>query len=51
MLFAEVIDMESIYRDAYPDIFATCDYNPEDLKADIAIMRIEDEPNVEISEQ
>lgn len=47
----EVKNMDSVYRDAFPDVFATCDYNPEDLKIDISAMRLEDEPNVDTNEQ
>lgn len=36
--------MDSVLR----DVFATCDYCDEDVQTDIAIMRLEDEPNVEI---
>lgn len=39
--------MDSIYRDAYPDVFSTCDFDPEDLKVDISMLRLEDEPDVE----
>lgn len=42
--------MDSIYRDAMPDVFATVEFDPEDLKIDVSMFRIEDEPNVEISE-
>ena len=43
--------MDSVYRDAYPDVFATCDYDYEDLRVDVAMQRLEDEPNVEVPEQ
>lgn len=39
--------MESIYRDAYPDIFATFEDNYESLKADVAMQRLEDKENVD----
>lgn len=39
--------MESIYRDAYPDIFATFEDDYESLKADVAMQRLEDEDNVD----
>lgn len=39
--------MESIYRDAYPDVFATCDYNYENFKAEIAMRGLEDEAKVQ----
>lgn len=34
--------MESIYRDAYPDIFATFEDDYESLKADVAMQRLDD---------
>jgi len=44
--------MESIYRDAYPDVFATFEDDYESVKADIKMQRLddtdkEDAPNVE----
>ena len=34
--------MESIYRDAYPDVFATFEDDYESVKADVKIQRLED---------
>lgn len=54
--------MEAIYRDAYPDVFATfgCDepskYKPKDSESDsdlygimldVSLIRLEDDPNVD----
>jgi len=34
--------MESIYRDAYPDVFATFEDDYESLKSDVKMQRLED---------
>ena len=34
--------MESIYRDAYPDVFATFEDDYESLKTDVKMQRLED---------
>ena len=34
--------MESIYRDAYPDVFATFEDDYESVKADVKMQRLED---------
>ena len=39
--------MDSIYRDAYPDIFATFEDDFEDVQVDISIIRLDDSNNVE----
>lgn len=41
-----VIPMDSIYRDALPDVFATCDFDPESLKIPLPEID-EDEDDVE----
>jgi len=39
--------MDSIYRDAMPDVFATVDFDPESLKIPLPMVD-EDEDDVEI---
>lgn len=42
--------MESIYRDAYPDIFATFENDYESLKTDVKMQRLEDSDKEDASD-
>ena len=43
--------MDGIYRDAYPDVFATFEDDYESVKADVAMQRLEDKADVDRDNQ